>query len=163
MEMLSEKQLRLRKLYYGDSEPHSRKLVCSLLPKKHNVVFSETLQFYIERGMKVTKLHRGIRFETRAALAEYIKFNTDQRAASGKDECKRAFFKMTNNAPYGKTIKNVAKRTHIKILTDINMARRIADKLQCINFRLFNPDLIAVESHSKPGDQQALSARLRSA
>ncbi|MCP6726116.1 hypothetical protein NL526_29070, partial [Klebsiella pneumoniae] len=34
-EMLSEKQLRLCRLYYGDSEPFSRKLVCSLLPKKH--------------------------------------------------------------------------------------------------------------------------------
>ena len=41
-EMLSEKQLRLRRLDYGDSEPFSRKLVCSLLPKKNYVVFSET-------------------------------------------------------------------------------------------------------------------------
>ena len=32
-EMLTEKQLRLRRLYYGDSEPFSRKLVCSLHPK----------------------------------------------------------------------------------------------------------------------------------
>ena len=50
-EMLSEKQLRLRGLYYGDCEPYSRKLVCSLPPEKHFVVFSETLKFYIERGM----------------------------------------------------------------------------------------------------------------
>ena len=32
-DMLSEKQLRLRRLYYGDSNPLSRKLICSLLPK----------------------------------------------------------------------------------------------------------------------------------
>ena len=44
-EMLSEKQLRLRRLFYSDSEPFSRKLVCSLLPKKHYVVFGETLKF----------------------------------------------------------------------------------------------------------------------
>ena len=60
--MLSKKQLRLRRLYYGDSEPYSRKLVCSLLPKKHYVVFSETLKLYIEAGMKVMKLHRGIQY-----------------------------------------------------------------------------------------------------
>ena len=71
-EMLSEKQLRLRRLYYGDSEPFSRKLVCSLLPKRNYVLFSETLKFYIERGMKVTKLHRSICFEVKAMLAEYI-------------------------------------------------------------------------------------------
>ena len=34
-DMLSEKQLRLRRLYYGNSNPLSRKLICSLLPKKH--------------------------------------------------------------------------------------------------------------------------------
>ena len=62
MDMLSEKQMRLRRLYYGDSDPSSRKLICSLLSKKRYVVFSETLKFYIKRGMKVTKLHRAIRF-----------------------------------------------------------------------------------------------------
>ena len=49
MEMLSEKQMRLRRLYYGDSDPFSRKLICSLLFKNNYVVFSETLKFYIER------------------------------------------------------------------------------------------------------------------
>ena len=74
--------------------------MCSLLPKKHYVVFSETLKFYLERGMKVTKVHRAIRFEVKAMLADYITLNTDQRAAAWKDECKRTFFKMMNNAPY---------------------------------------------------------------
>ena len=61
-EMLSEMHLRLRRLFfYGDSEPFPRKLVCSLLPKTHYVVFSETLKFYLERGMKVMKVHRAIR------------------------------------------------------------------------------------------------------
>ena len=136
----------MRRLYYGDSKPFSRKLVCSLLPKKHYVVFRDTLKFYLERGMKVTKVHRAIRFEVKAMLADYIKFNTDQRAAAGKDECKRTFFKIINNAPYGKTIENVAKRTNIKVLTDMEKARRMAEKPQCINFRLFNSDLVAVES-----------------
>ena len=66
--------------------------MCSLLPKKHCVVFTETLKFYLERGMKVTKVHRAIRFEVQAMLGDYIKFNTDQRAAAGKDKCKRTIF-----------------------------------------------------------------------
>ena len=40
--------------------------------------------FYIERGMKATKLHRAIRFEVKAMLAVYIQFNTNQRAAAEK-------------------------------------------------------------------------------
>ena len=128
--MLSEKQLHLRRLYYGDSEPFSRKLVCSLYPNKYYVVFSETLKFYLKHGMKVAKVHRAIRFEVKAMLADYIKFNTDQRASAGKDECKRTFLKMMNNAPYGKTIENIAKRTNIKVLTDMEKAHRMAEKPQ---------------------------------
>ena len=50
-----------------------------------------------------------------------------------------------NVALYGKTIENVAKRTSIKVLTDMDKARRLAEKPQCI-IRLFNPNLVAVES-----------------
>ena len=120
--------------------------MCSLLPKKIYVVYSETLKFYLEHHMKVTKVHRAIRSEVTAMLADYIKFNTDQRAAAGKDEFKRTFFEIIYNTPYGKTIENVAKRTKSKVLTDIKTARQMAEKHNCINFRLFNPDLVAVES-----------------
>ena len=96
--------------------------------------------------MKVTKLHRAIRFEVKEKLAEYIQFNTNQRAVAGKDECRRDFFKIITNAPYGKTIENVSKRTSIKVLSGMEKARRTAEKPQCINLRLFNPDLVAVKS-----------------
>ena len=96
--------------------------------------------------MKVTKLHRAIRFELKPMLAEYILFNTNQCEAAGKDECKRNFFKIMKNAPYRKIIENVAKRTSIKVLSDMEKARRMADKPQFINYRFFNLDLVAVES-----------------
>ena len=53
-----------------------------------------------------------------------------------------------NNAPYEKTIENVAKRTNKKVLTDMEKARQMAEEPKCINFRLFNPDLVAVESRN---------------
>ena len=46
-EMLSAKHLQLRRKYYGAATPYSRKLVCSLLPKKKYVLHSENLKFYI--------------------------------------------------------------------------------------------------------------------
>ena len=52
---------------------------------------------------------------------------------------------MINNAFYGKTIKNVAKRTNIKVLTNMQKACHMAEKPQCINFRLFNPNLVAIK------------------
>ena len=79
-------------------------------------------------------------------LADYINFNTDQRADAGKAECKGTFFKMMKNALYGQTIENVSKRINIKVLTDIKKARQISETPNCINFWLFNSDLVVVES-----------------
>ena len=56
--------------------------------------------------MKVRKVH--LRFEVEAILADYIKFNTNQRAAAGEHKFKRTYFKMMNKAFYRNTIENVA-------------------------------------------------------
>ena len=77
--------MRLRRLEYCDSDFSNRKLICSLSPKKHYVIFSVTLKLYIKRGMKVTKLHRAIRFETKSMIAEDIHFNQTQRTAAVKN------------------------------------------------------------------------------
>ena len=69
-EMLSAKHLQLRRKYYNAATPYSRKLVCSLLLKKKKYVLnSEIIKFYLEQGMKVTKVHRGIKFST----GDYLK------------------------------------------------------------------------------------------
>ena len=63
-EMLSAKHIQIRRKYYGAVTPYSWKLVCSLLSKKKYVLHSENLNFYLEREMKVTKVHPGIMFST---------------------------------------------------------------------------------------------------
>ena len=75
--MLSKKQLRVRRLYYNDSKLLSRKLVLLLLPITHYVVFSETLKCLLKRAIKLTKVLRTIRFEIKAMLNDYYKFNTN--------------------------------------------------------------------------------------
>ena len=43
-----------------------------------------------------------------------------------------------NNAPYGKTIENVALRTDIRLLNDMGKARRLPEKPHCVDFRVFD-------------------------
>ena len=43
-----------------------------------------------------------------------------------------------NNAPYKKTIANVARRTNIRLLDDMEEARRLAKKPHCVDFRVLD-------------------------
>ena len=96
-----------------------KKLICSLLNKQKYVVFGQLLEHYLKHGLRLTKVHRGIKFTALAYLAGYIKNNTERRYANRDDETKKDFYNLMNNSPYGKTIENVAKRSNIKLLTSL--------------------------------------------
>ena len=69
--------------------------------------------------MRLVKLHRVIRFKSSPYVASYIANNTAKRQQFKHDDVKKAFYKLMNNAPYGKTIENVAQRTDNRLLNDM--------------------------------------------
>ena len=144
-EITGEKQHNLRAQYFGATCPFSRKLICSFLPKKHYVVLGQLLRLYLDRGMKLVKVHRAIRFNSSPYVASYIANNTEKRKQFKHDDVKKAFYKLMNNAPYGKTIENVARRTDIRLLNDMEKARRLAEKPHCVDFRVFDGQMAPAE------------------
>ena len=139
--IVSERQHELKAKYYGAACPLTKKLINSFLPKHHYVLHSELLVFYLTRGMQLVKIHRAIAFESSDYIKPYILNNANKRIQFKDDECKKAFYKLMNNALYGKTIENVARRTIIKLLVNMDKARKLAEKPQCIDFRIFSKDL----------------------
>ena len=71
-------------------------------------------------------------------VASYIANNTAKRLQFKQDEIKKAFYKLMNNAPYSKTIENVARRTNIRLLNDMKKARKLVEKPHFVNFRVFD-------------------------
>ena len=55
------------------------KLIPNLNNKSNYVVHYENLKLYESLGLKITKIHRGIKFEESASLEEYINLNTKLR------------------------------------------------------------------------------------
>jgi hypothetical protein len=140
-----EKQHALRTKYFGAVCPSSRKLVCSFLPKRKYVVHGHLLRFYLDRGMKLVKIHRGISFTASPYFEPYIDNNSTMRALHKDDVVLSPFYKLMNNSIFGKCIENVAKRSDIRLVTEEDKARILAEKPHCLDFRVFEENLIGVE------------------
>ena len=80
------------------------------MDKTNYVVHIKALQFYLQKGMNIKQVHRGVKFKQRCWLKPWIDFNTEKRKVA-KSDFEKDMFKLMNNAVYGKTMENV--RNHI--------------------------------------------------
>ena len=119
------------------------KLIPNLWNKKNYVIHYENLKQYLNLGLKLTNIHRGIKFKESQWLKKYIALNTDLRTKA-KNEFNKDFFKLMNNSVFGKTMENIRNRSVIKLVTDKIKAEKLAAKPNFKHCNIFNEDLIAI-------------------
>ena len=73
--------------------------------KEKYVIHYENLQLYLKLGLKLKKIHHVLEFIQSQSLKPYIKFDTQKRMETGKnnDEDGKALYKLMNNDIHGKT------------------------------------------------------------
>jgi len=108
------------KVAFKDGE----KLCQTLRDKKNYVVYSENLRFYMDMGLKVTKIHRGIKIKVQPFMKPYIENCIELRKAS-KTEMEKNIWKLMVNAVFGKTMENLRKRVRIEFVTREKIFRKL--------------------------------------
>ena len=93
----------------------TKRLVCNLHDKKKYVVHISILKQALDPGLKLQKVHRAIEFNQKAWLKKYIDINTELRKKASND-FEKDFFRLMNNAVFGKTMENVRKHRDIKLV-----------------------------------------------
>lgn len=93
------------------------KLLNTFYDKKKYVVHYLNLKFYLKHGLKLEKIHRILKFKQSSWLKPYIDFNNDHRKKA-KNSFDKDFFKLLNNAFFGRTCMNTRKHVNVKIALD---------------------------------------------
>ena len=142
--VLSGKQIEINRAYRMSRNSKVAKLVPNLMPKRHYICDYLNLKFYLEHGLKLIHIHRVIRYKQSRWLAPYIKKNQQLRLHSA-NEFEKDFFKLMNNAVYGKTCENLKKRTDIRLVTNDSDRKKLTEKIECMGFRIFGESLSAIQ------------------
>ena len=119
------------------------KLICHFKPRKNYVVHYRNLRQYLEMGMRLTAVHRGISFYQSSWMEPYIRKNTELRKVAA-NSFEKDFFKLMNNSVFGKTIENIRKRRNIILIDDRKKAVKLTSRPNFDRATIFDKNLIAV-------------------
>ena len=104
------------------------KLIPNLNNKTNYIGHYENLKLCESLGIKIIKIHRGIKFEESACLKEYINLNTKLRIEAKTSGNTLDFFKLMINSVFGKTLENIRNRVDIRIISTDKVAQKLTAK-----------------------------------
>ena len=90
-----------------------KNLIPNLGNKTNYVVHYRNLQLYLSLGMKLTKIHRVLKFNQSDWMKKYVDFNTKKRMNAAND-FEKDFLKLMTNSIYRNTMENLRKRMNVR-------------------------------------------------
>ena len=143
-EWMSEYQHNL--LGVGVAPTEVEKLVPNLHNKDRYVLHYRNLQLYLSLGLRLTAVHRALRFNQSPWMEPCIRMNTELRKKAASD-FEKNLYKLMNNSVFGKTMENLRRRVDVKLVRSNkeDKLRRLIASPAFARANIF--DLAAIQVH----------------
>lgn len=125
------------------------KLMLTFYDKENYFVHYSMLKLALEHGLELKKVHRILQFRQSAWLKPYIDLNTAHRAQANNN-FEKDFYKLLNNAIYGKTMENLRLRSDIRLINKWDGrvgGRSLIARPNFKNCKIFDENLASIEMH----------------
>ena len=119
------------------------KLIPNLRDKTKYVIHYKNLIQCLRAGMKLKKIHSGIKFVESEWMKPYIDKNTNLRAMTKKN-FEKDFYKLMNNSVFGKTMENLRNRVDVRLVNTKEKLRKLVAKPNFKSRKIFNENLVSV-------------------
>ena len=122
----------------------TRKLLMSQHDKHNYCIHFKLLQYFIHKGLQVTKVHSVVQFTQKQFLKPYIDFNSRKRAQANST-FEKDFYKLKNNSLFGKTMEDVRKHSNYKLVTNENTLKKLAASPLFYDRDIITDDVVGVK------------------
>ena len=119
------------------------KLIPNLRNKTKYVIHYKNLIQCLKAGLKLKKIHRGIKFIESEWMKPYIEMNTNLKTKA-KNNFEKDFFKLMNNSVFGKTMENIRNRVNVKLVNTEEKFKKLSAKPNYKSCKIFNENFISV-------------------
>jgi hypothetical protein len=122
---------------YGYKRVSTEKLLLTLEDKMKYTLHFKTLKLYLDLGLELLNIYRGIRFKQLAFLQPYIEFNTTLRSKANSD-FEKDLYKLMNNSVFGKSIEDKRKHLNLKLVLNEKQCSSYVRKPNFEQFHILN-------------------------
>ena len=93
--------------------------------------------------MKLSKLHRILKFKQSDWLQKFIDFNTDKRT-NASNSFEKYFFKLMINSVFGNTVENLRKRICAELINNAKDYVKCVTRPSSVSQKIFSKNFVAV-------------------
>ena len=93
--------------------------------------------------MKLTKIHRVLKFKQSDWMKKYIDFN-NEKTKNAANDFEKDFFKLMINSVYRKTMENLLKRIKVRLVNNANDFLKYTSRPTYIACKIFSENYAAI-------------------